>query len=139
VTLAVGASGTSAALSDTLFPATSVRADLAQDLSSGQNRLIRLRTVHPVSAVFVGWYCVAFRAQGTALWPWEFCYCLRYRLRSGWADVALLALLWLQITHLLGAYLLWIALVLQAARVSVVAAWRADDNSGIAMKLAHKS
>src|SRR6204780_1097346 len=40
--LAVGVTGTLAALSDTLFPATSIRAALAQDLSSGVNWLIRL-------------------------------------------------------------------------------------------------
>jgi cytochrome c oxidase assembly protein subunit 15 len=38
----------------------------------------------------------------------------------GVADVVLLAPLWLQITHLLGADLLWIALVVLAARVCVV-------------------
>ncbi len=38
----------------------------------------------------------------------------------GVADVVLLAPLWLQITHLLGADLLWIALVVLAARISVV-------------------
>jgi len=47
---------------------------------------------------------------------------LTLQFALGIADVALLAPLWLQITHLLGADLLWIALVLLAARGSVVAA-----------------
>ena len=43
---------------------------------------------------------------------------LQYGL--GVADVVLLAPLWMQIVHLLGADLLWIALVVLAARVCVV-------------------
>src|SRR6202789_3554780 len=125
-TLMVGVSGTLAALSDTLFPATSIRAALAQDLSSGVNWLIRLRIVHPVSAViagvFIGWLVLrsisrpANRALAVGVLS-----LLTLQIALGVADVALLAPLWLQITHLLGADLLWIALVLLAARVSVVA------------------
>ena len=124
-TLMVGVSGTLAALSDTLFPATSIRAALAQDLSSGANWLIRLRIVHPVSAViagvFIGWLVLRSlsRPADRALAVWVLSL-LTLQIALGVADVALLAPLWLQITHLLGADLLWIALVLLAARVSVV-------------------
>jgi cytochrome c oxidase assembly protein subunit 15 len=126
-TVMVGVSGTLAALSDTLFPANSIRAALAQDLSSGTNWLIRLRIVHPVSAVvagvFIGWLLLrsfprpADRALAVGVLS-----LLTLQFALGVADVALLAPLWLQITHLLGAYVLWIALVLLAARVSVEAA-----------------
>jgi cytochrome c oxidase assembly protein subunit 15 len=125
-TLMVGVSGTLAALSDTLFPATSVRAALAQDLSSGTNWLIRLRIVHPVSAViagvFIGWLVLrsVSRPRDRALAVGVLSL-LTLQFALGVADVALLAPLWLQITHLLGADLLWIALVLLAARVSVIA------------------
>ena len=47
-------SGTLAALSDTLFPATSVRAALAQDFSGGSSWLQHLRFLHPVTAVIAG-------------------------------------------------------------------------------------
>ena len=47
---------------------------------------------------------------------------LQYSL--GLADVLLLAPVWMQITHLLGADLLWIALVVLTARVSVGGASR---------------
>jgi cytochrome c oxidase assembly protein subunit 15 len=126
-TLMVGVSGTLAALSDTLFPAHSFRGALAQDLSSGTNWLIRLRIVHPVSAViagvFIGWLVLRSisrpvdRALAVGVLS-----LLTLQFALGVADVALLAPLWLQITHLLGADLLWIALVLLAARVSVVPA-----------------
>jgi cytochrome c oxidase assembly protein subunit 15 len=123
----VGVSGTLAALSDTLFPATSVRAALAQDLSSGTNWLIRLRIVHPVSAViagvFIGWLLLrSFPRPADRILAVGVLLLLTLQFALGIADVALLAPLWLQIAHLLGAYVLWIALVLLAARVSVEAA-----------------
>jgi cytochrome c oxidase assembly protein subunit 15 len=124
-TLMVGVSGTLAALSDTLFPATSIRAALAQDLSSGTNWLIRLRIVHPVSAVialvFIGWLVVrSFSRPTDRALAVGVLSLLMLQIALGVADVALLAPLWLQIMHLLGADLLWIALVLLAARISVV-------------------
>ncbi len=58
-TLVVGVSGSLAALGDTLFPASSLRAAFAQDFAAGSPWLLRLRGVHPVSAViaavFVLW------------------------------------------------------------------------------------
>ena len=48
--MCVGISGSVAALGDTLFPATSLRASLVQDFSSA-NVLLRLRFLHPVAAV----------------------------------------------------------------------------------------
>jgi cytochrome c oxidase assembly protein subunit 15 len=45
----------------------------------------------------------------------------------GLADVTLLAPVWMQILHLLGADLLWIALVVLAARVCILAKTQAID------------
>jgi cytochrome c oxidase assembly protein subunit 15 len=124
--LAVGASGTLAALSDTLFPVTSVRAALAQDFARNAGWLQRLRFLHPVTAVIAGificWLLLRSvprpadrtMAMGVLL-------LLGLQCALGVADVLLLAPLWLQITHLLGADLLWIALVVLAARVCVTA------------------
>src|ERR1700682_5740206 len=53
-TLVVGVSGSLAALGDTLFPASSLRAAFAQDFAAGAPWLLRLRGVHPVSAVIAG-------------------------------------------------------------------------------------
>ncbi|HEY0785434.1 MAG TPA: COX15/CtaA family protein, partial [Acidobacteriaceae bacterium] len=113
-TLTVGVSGTLAALSDTLFPATSVRAALAQDLSGHSNWLLRLRIVHPVSAViaavFIGWLLLrSFPRPAERRLAVGVLSLLLLQFALGVADVALLAPLWLQITHLLGADLLWIA------------------------------
>jgi heme a synthase len=124
-TLAIGMTGTLAALSDTLFPVASVSAALAQDFSSGSNWLERLRFLHPATAVvagvFVCWLLLRSLsrprerklAQGVIL-------LLVLQCGLGVADVLLLAPLWMQILHLLGADILWIALVLLAAQVCVI-------------------
>jgi heme a synthase len=123
--LLVGMSGTLAALSDTLFPATSVRAALAQDFSSGSTWLQQLRLLHPVTAVIAGLFICWLLLRGVTR-PSErklavgVLSLLVLQCVLGIADVVLLAPLWLQITHLFVADLLWITLVVLAARICVV-------------------
>ena len=123
--LLVGMSGTLAALSDTLFPATSVRAALAQDFANGSSWLQHLRFVHPVTAVIAGLF-ICWLLLRSVRRPAErklasgVLLLLALQCALGVADVALLAPLWMQITHLLAADVLWIALVLLAARICVV-------------------
>jgi heme a synthase len=123
--LVVGASGTLAALSDTLFPAASVVAACAADFSSGSSWLQRVRFVHPISAVIAGlficWLVLHSFSQSAerrqASWVLAL---LALQCLLGVADMVLLTPLWMQILHLLGADLLWIALVVLIARVCVV-------------------
>src|SRR5258708_4560686 len=123
--LLVGMSGTLAALSDTLFPATSVRAALAQDFSRGSTWLQQLRFLHPVTAVIAGLF-ICWLLLRSIPRPEErklaigVLSLLVLQCVLGVADVVLLAPLWLQITHLFVADLLWIALVVLAARICVV-------------------
>jgi cytochrome c oxidase assembly protein subunit 15 len=118
--------GAVAALGDTLFPASSLQAGLAQDFSPAANLLLRLRVGHPLLAVLAGFYLLyaassAVRAKpvpavkhaaaavaGLAL----------AQLVAGAANVALRAPVWMQIVHLLLADLVWIALVLLAANAA---------------------
>jgi heme a synthase len=128
-TIGVGVSGSMAALGDTLFPSVSLRAAYLQDFSSNSPWLLRLRLVHPVSAlvaaVVVLWLVRRSRqTDGRAASP-----SANTRLRLGrlvlgllglqfalgLADVLLLAPAWMQLLHLLGADLYWVALVLLAA------------------------
>lgn len=123
--LIVGASGTLAALSDTLFPAGSVSAALAADFSSGSSWLQRVRFVHPFSAVIAGificWLLLRSFSQHAERRPatWVLVL-LALQCLLGVADMLLLTPLWIQILHLLGADLLWIALVVLTARVCIV-------------------
>jgi cytochrome c oxidase assembly protein subunit 15 len=111
-TMFVGVSGSLAALGDTLFPSATLAASFAQDFSAAAPLLLRVRWVHPaaacVAAGFVGW-CI-LRAQGRL--RWVVAGLLGAQFLLGVADVLLLAPVWMQILHLLGADLYWIALVL---------------------------
>jgi heme a synthase len=137
-TLVVGVSGSLAALGDTLFPASSLRAAFAQDFAEGSPWLLRLRGVHPVSAVvaaiFVLWLVgQAKRAGAGRLGGWVLGL-LAFQFALGFGDVLLLAPVWMQILHLLGADLYWVALVGLAAEVVWVA-----PHSGMKTPLAAKA
>ncbi len=116
-TLAVGVSGSLAALGDTLYPSANLRAAVAADLAAGSPWLIRVRWVHPgsalVAAVFVGW--MLRRAWGRSDWTARLARLVAGLLVAqfvlGVADVLLLAPVWMQLLHLLGADLYWVALV----------------------------
>jgi len=120
-TLVVGVSGSLAALGDTLFPASSLRAAFAQDFAAGSPWLLRLRGVHPVSAViaavFVLWLVGQARRAGAGRLAACVVGLLAFQFVLGLADVLLLAPVWMQIVHLLGADLYWVALVALAAAV----------------------
>ena len=120
-TLLVGVSGSLAALGDTLFPATSLRAAFAADADAHSPMLLRLRGVHPVSAVvaagFVMWIVVRARRNGKNRGGNVLLGLLAIQFVLGVVDVLLLAPAWMQMVHLLGADLFWIALVVLAARV----------------------
>jgi heme a synthase len=121
-TLVVGVSGSLAALGDTLFPASSLRAAFAQDFAADSPWLLRLRGVHPVSAIvaaaFVLWLIGQARRAGEGKLAAIVVGLLAFQFALGLADVLLLAPVWMQILHLLGADLYWVALVALAAAVS---------------------
>jgi cytochrome c oxidase assembly protein subunit 15 len=121
-TLVVGVSGSLAALGDTLFPASSLRAAFAQDFAADSPWLLRLRGVHPVSAIvaaaFVLWLIGQARRAGEGKLAAIAVALLAFQFALGLADVLLLAPVWMQILHLLGADLYWVALVGLAAAVS---------------------
>ena len=125
-TIAVGVSGSVAALGDTLFPAATLRDAFAQDFAAGAPAILRLRLIHPASALiaaaFVLWLVAQSRRPGetgprterSAL-PMLVLGLLAVQFVLGIADVLLLAPAWMQLLHLLGADLYWVALVLLAA------------------------
>ena len=124
-TLLVGVCGSLAALGDTLFPAHTLRAAFAADFSAKSNWLLRIRWAHPALAVIAGaficWLIYKSARHGrnrTLAGAVIGLLLLQYAL--GVADVMLLGPTWMQIVHLLGADLLWIALVVLTARICVV-------------------
>ena len=115
----VGASGTIAALGDTLFPAKSLAAALRADVFSSTNFLLRLRVIHPALAVaslaFVLWLVIQSqnpRAENVDRRPsTAMVIFFLTQLMLGMLNVALLAPVWLQLTHLLVAEMFWISTV----------------------------
>jgi len=127
VILVVGVTGSLAALGDTLFPATSLGEALQQDFSAKSGWLVRWRWTHPTIAflacIFLIWILVRAVQRST---HWDnrglsvaVLALLAAQYVLGVFDIALLAPLWLQILHLLGADLLWSALVVLTARVAL--------------------
>lgn len=118
-TIVVGVSGSLAALGDTLFPATSLRESLAQDLSGTSPILLRLRGVHPVSAliagVFIFWIAAQARRSGHKRLGKLIVSLLFIQFALGLLDVAFLAPTWMQIIHLFGADIYWIVLIVLSA------------------------
>jgi cytochrome c oxidase assembly protein subunit 15 len=127
-TLIVCVSGSLAALSDTLYPAQTLAAALLQDFAPHTHWLIRLRILHPISAmiatVFIAW--LAFKAvTATYVAPQRplalaVILLLGFQIALGLADVTLLAPVWMQVLHLLGADLLWIAMIVLTARICLL-------------------
>jgi heme A synthase len=113
----LGMSGVIAALGDTLFPAASLRAGLAQDADAASNFLLRLRLWHPViaggTAAWIAFYCAT--AARSARLAWTVGGVLAVQMAAGVANLLLLAPVWMQMVHLLLADALWIALVLLCA------------------------
>lgn len=127
-TLVVGVSGSLAALGDTLFPATSLQSAFHQDFSPTAALLLRLRWIHPASAVvagvFIAWllqhvFRSAARSRRARNLGIAVIATLLLQYALGVLDVLLLAPAWLQVVHLLGADCLWISLVLLTATVCV--------------------
>jgi heme A synthase len=117
ILLALGITGAIAALGDTLFPARSLTAGFAQDLSPVAHLFLRLRAAHPFTAV-AGFVLMtglvgALARRGKSLLTGRMALAVRVlfavQIALGLANLLALAPLWLQIVHLLSANLLWIA------------------------------
>lgn len=125
--LIVGVTGSLAALGDTLFPAQSLGAAMAQDFSAKSAWLVRWRWTHPtiaiLASIFFLWIVIRAMKSST---HWNnrrlailVLALLAAQYALGTIDVLALAPVWLQVTHLLGADLLWTALIVLAARLTL--------------------
>jgi len=131
-TIVVGATGSLAALADTLFPSPSVAAGLMADFAASSPLLVRMRWMHPAAAV-VALVCalmLAGRLRPFVSAPERVLMrasesvaervligLVVVQVALGIGDVLLLAPTWMQVLHLLGADLFWVALVVVAAEV----------------------
>jgi heme A synthase len=120
----LGVSGVIAALGDTQFPARSLAEGLAQDFNPGANVFLKLRIWHPALAAAVAFWVLSYALAalsrgGTARKLAGIVLAIMLlQLAAGAMTLLLLAPVWLQLTHLLLADLLWIAIVLLVAERS---------------------
>jgi len=125
--MVVGVTGSMAALGDTLFPATSFGNSLEQDFSAESSWLLRWRWTHPtvaiLASIFLIWVLIRASRRGG---PWDnrrlsaiVVGLLAVQYVLGALDVWLLAPVWMQVVHLLGADVLWTALVVLTARLTL--------------------
>jgi cytochrome c oxidase assembly protein subunit 15 len=124
--LIVGVTGAVASLGNTLFPAESLRAGLAQDLDPASHFLLRLRVLHPFFAVGTGMVAIVVAAlaphwrggqrqgstQGRLV---QVVVVVQWTL--GVVTLLLLAPIPMQLLHLLTADVLWICWVIFCAAV----------------------
>ena len=120
--LIVSSSGAIAALGDTLFPSTSLSDALQADLSATSHFLIRLRMFHPVLAVATALALLAIaprlardRGPRVRRLAVGVCSMVAVQIVLGFANVLLLAPIWLQLVHLMVADAIWISFVLLGA------------------------
>lgn len=119
--MAIGMTGSLAALADTIFPAESVRSSMLQDFSPTSHFLVRLRLLHPIVAVFgasyILWVVMKLwrkreRSESTLS---AIGITLALQIGLGVLNVVLLAPIWLQMAHLFVADVFWILLVVSSA------------------------
>jgi len=127
IVMAVGVTGSLAALGDTLFPAASLGSALAQDFSATSGWLVRWRWTHPtiafMASIFLIWLMVR-AAQRSTHWDNRILSATVLLLLAGVyvlgvLDVVLLAPVWVQVAHLAAADSLWAALVVLTARLTL--------------------
>ncbi|MGB5694389.1 MAG: COX15/CtaA family protein, partial [Polyangiales bacterium] len=120
--LLVGVSGAVAALGDTLFPASNLADGLLEDLSATSHLFLRLRLWHPVIAVLASGYLIWLatallqraRTPGVRKLALTLGSLVLIQIAVGLLNVAFLAPVWMQLTHLLLADATWITLALLA-------------------------
>jgi len=120
--LIISAMGAVTALSDTLFPASSLDEGFHQDIDPSAHILVKLRVIHPVLAILftmlivITTWLVRMRSHNLFLRRLAAMTLVMYmaQIGVGVINVILLAPIWMQITHLLVTKLLWITMVLMA-------------------------
>lgn len=120
----VGISGSIAALSNMIFPSGTLAEGLAKDFSPTSNMLVRLRLLHPVTAILTsvflifltGWLAKE-RANDKKVTRWSniLAILVLTQLAFGSATLLMLAPIVMQLGHLFFADAIWISYVMVAS------------------------
>ncbi|MEQ1764932.1 MAG: COX15/CtaA family protein [Pyrinomonadaceae bacterium] len=121
--LAVGLSGSLAALSNMLFPSQSLAESAAKDFSATSNIILRLRLSHPIMSILTsvyliflaGWLKAKSRETTVGWWSNAVSLLVIGQVIFGGATLLTLGPIVMQLGHLLLADAVWIAFVLLVA------------------------
>jgi heme a synthase len=120
----VGVTGSVAALANMIFPSGTLAEGLAKDLSPTSNILLRLRLLHPITAILTSVFVVFLtgwlakesgKAAGVVRWSNVLSLLVLIQIGFGSLTLFMLAPILLQLGHLLLADAIWISYVLLAA------------------------
>ena len=120
----VGISGSIAALSHMIFPAGTLAEGIAKDFSPTSNILLRLRLLHPITAILTSVFLIFLTGwltketgnhKSVSLWSNVLSLLILAQLAFGTATLLSLAPIVMQLGHLLLADSIWISYVLFAA------------------------
>lgn len=120
----VGISGSIAALSSMLFPSVTLTEAIAKDFSATSHILLRLRLLHPITAILTSVFLVFLtgwlakeRANDLKVTRWSNILSVLVLLQIGFGSLTLLMLapIVMQLGHLLFADAIWISFVVFAA------------------------
>lgn len=122
--LFVGLSGSLAALSNMLFPSTSLAEGVAKDFSATSNMILRLRLSHPILSIITAVYMVFIAGwlkknagddAAVSRWSNTLSLLIIGQVIFGAATLLTLGPIVMQLGHLLLADIVWIVFVLMAA------------------------
>jgi heme a synthase len=120
----VGMTGSIAALANMIFPSGTLAEGLTQDFSPTSNLLVRLRLLHPITAILTSVFLVFLtgwlakesgKDAGVTRWSNALSLLVLIQIAFGSVTLYMLAPIVMQIGHLLLADLIWISYVLLAA------------------------
>ncbi len=120
----VGITGSIAALAHMVFPSGTLAEGIGKDFSPASNYLLRLRLLHPITAILTsvflifltGWLAAQAGSEtGVKRWSNVLAILVLAQIAFGSATLLMLAPIIMQLGHLLLADLIWISYVLLAA------------------------
>ena len=120
----VGISGSIAALSGMIFPAGTIAQGVAMDFSPTSNILLRLRLLHPITAILVSVFLIFLTGwlarktgneRSVARWSNILSILILCQIAFGAATLLTLAPIAMQLGHLFFADSIWISFVLMSA------------------------
>lgn len=121
----VGITGSIAALASMLFPSGTLAEGVAADFSSTSHTLLRLRLLHPITAILTSVFLVFLTGwlakesgddPGVKRWSNTLATLVLVQIAFGSLTLLMLAPIVMQLGHLLLADLIWISYVLLSAR-----------------------